>query len=116
VVAEIVVRHGHEFYDFEAKYVDDSVDLVVPAKLPGSFTEDAQALACAAFDALGCEGLARVDMFLAQGQLIINEVNTMPGFTPISMFPRMWNESGIDYPTLIDTLIQDALRRGTGLR
>ena len=78
--------------------------------------EHAQALACAAFDALDCEGLARVDMFLAGGDLVVNELNTMPGFTAISMFPRMWQESGMDYPTLVDYLLQDALRRGTGLR
>ena len=115
-VAEIIVRRGHDFYDYDAKYVDDSVDLVVPAKLPGDLTAQARELACAAFDALDCEGLARVDMFLAGGQLVVNELNTMPGFTTISMFPRMWQESGMDYPTLVDTLIQDALRRGTGLR
>lgn len=116
VIAEIVVKRGHEFYDYEAKYVDDSADLIVPARLPEGFAERAQDLAKQAFTALDCEGLARVDMFIAGGDIVINEVNTMPGFTPISMFPRMWQESGMDYPTLIDTLIQDALRRGTGLR
>jgi D-alanine-D-alanine ligase len=116
VIAEIVVRRGHDFYDYEAKYVDDSVDLIVPAALPAGFAQRAQELAKAAFLALDCEGLARVDMFIAGGEIVINEVNTMPGFTPISMFPRMWQESGLDYPTLIDTLIQDAMRRGTGLR
>lgn len=115
-VAEIVVKSGHEFYDYEAKYVDDSADLIVPARLPEGFTERAQDLACQAFTALDCEGLARVDMFITGGNIVINEVNTMPGFTPISMFPRMWQASGMDYPTLVDTLIQDALRRGTGLR
>ena len=71
----------------------------------------------AAFEALDCEGLARVDFFVtAAGDVLLNEVNTMPGFTPISMFPRMWAATGVDYPTLLDTLIADALRRGTGLR
>lgn len=116
VLAEIIVRDGHEFYDFEAKYVDDSVELSVPAKLDPTIAKRAQDLACAAFTAIDAEGLARVDMFITGDQIVINEINTMPGFTPISMFPRMWQESGIDYPTLVDGLIQDALRRGTGLR
>ena len=90
------------------------------ATLTDAQLAELQALAIAAFTACGCSGLARVDCFLDDSPggvgCVVNEVNTMPGFTPISMFPRMWNESGIDYPTLIDTLIQDALRRGTGLR
>ena len=74
-------------------------------------------LAVRAFDALGCEGLARCDFFLApDGRVLVNEVNTMPGFTSISMFPRVWAESGVDYPALVDRLVADALRRGTGLR
>lgn len=116
VIAEIVVREGHEFYDFEAKYVDDSVDLVVPANLPQDISDRVRALACQAFTALDCEGLARVDVFIQGDNIFINELNTMPGFTSISMFPRMWQESGKSYPELIDYLIQDALRRGTGLR
>ena len=79
-------------------------------------TKRAQDIACAAFAAIDGEGLARVDMFITGDQIVINEINTMPGFTPISMFPRMWNESGMSYPELIDYLISDALRRGTGLR
>ena len=116
VLAEIIVREGHEFYDFDAKYVDDSVELSVPAKLDSEITKRAQDIACAAFTAIDGEGLARVDMFITGDQIVINEINTMPGFTPISMFPRMWNESGMSYPELIDYLISDALRRGTGLR
>ena len=116
VCAEIIVREGHEFYDFEAKYVDDSVDLVVPADIPAEITQRVQDIACAAFDAIGGEGLARVDVFVAGDKIFINEINTMPGFTSISMFPRMWAHSGMDYPTLVDHLVQDALRRGTGLR
>lgn len=116
VLAEIIVREGHEFYDFEAKYVDDSVELSVPAKLDLAISKRAQEIACAAFTAIDAEGLARVDMFITGDQIVINEINTMPGFTPISMFPRMWNESGMSYPELIDYLISDALRRGTGLR
>lgn len=116
VIAEIVVREGHEFYDYEAKYVDDSVDLVVPANLPETISQQVRDLACKAFTALDCEGLARVDVFVQGDNVFINEINTMPGFTPISMFPRMWRETGKSYPELVDYLIQDALRRGTGLR
>ena len=116
-VAEIVVGGQHEFYDFDAKYLEDSAELVVPAELPIGIELELQAMAIRAFDALGCEGLARVDFFLdSTNRLIINEVNTMPGFTPISMYPRMWQVSGLEYGDLIDTLISDALRRGTGLR
>ena len=116
-VAEIIVGGQHEFYDFEAKYLEDSAELVVPAELSVDIELALQEMAIRAFDALGCEGLARVDFFLdSKNTLIINEVNTMPGFTPISMYPRMWQVSGIEYSVLIDTLISDALRRGTGLR
>ena len=115
--AEIIVNARHEFYDFEAKYLDDSATLVVPADLPANVEARVQRVAVAAFDALGCEGLARVDFFLgADGRLILNEANTMPGFTSISMFPRMWGVTEVDYPALVDRLVADALRRGTGLR
>ena len=115
--AEIIVRSAHEFYDFEAKYLDDSVELVVPAELPPGLEAEVQALAIRAFESLACEGLARVDFFVTgAGEVVVNEINTMPGFTPISMFPRMWAASGLDYPALIDHLVRDALLRGTGLR
>jgi D-alanine-D-alanine ligase len=117
VCAEIVVTGEHEFYDFEAKYLDDAADLVVPADLPADVADRVRELALRAFDALGCEGLARCDFFLDRdGRVLINEVNTMPGFTSISMFPRVWAESGVAYPELVDRLVADALRRGTGLR
>jgi D-alanine-D-alanine ligase len=117
VCAEIVVHGAHEFYDFEAKYLDDAADLVVPADLPVEVAERVRELAVRAFDSLSCEGLARCDFFVApDGRVLVNEVNTMPGFTSISMFPRVWAESGVDYPTLVDRLVADALRRGTGLR
>ena len=117
VFGEIRVREGHEFYTFEAKYLDDSVDLIVPADLSADVAEQMRRTAIAGFAALGCEGLARVDFFLTEaGEAIINEINTMPGFTAISMYPRMWGESGISYPALISALIGDALRRGVGLR
>lgn len=117
VCAEIVVKGDHEFYDFEAKYLDDAADLVVPADLDPAVSERVRDLAVRAFEALGCEGLARCDFFVApDGRVLVNEVNTMPGFTSISMFPRVWAESGVDYPELVDRLVVDALRRGTGLR
>ena len=76
-----------------------------------------QRLAVEAFEAASCEGLVRADFFLTEdGEFVINEINTMPGFTPISMYPRMWQESGVSYPELVDRLIQAALNRSTGLR
>lgn len=114
--AEIRVRAGHDFYDFEAKYLDDSADLIVPAEITDEITDEVRRLSTAAFDALGCEGLARVDFFVTPLDIVINEVNTMPGFTPISMFSRMWAASGMDYPGLVDHLVSDALRRAPGLR
>ncbi|MFL6240938.1 MAG: D-alanine--D-alanine ligase family protein [Actinomycetes bacterium] len=111
-----VTGAGHAFYDFEAKYLDDVTELDVPADLSAAVTKNVQDLACAAYDAIGCEGLARVDFFVDGNDVVVNEVNTMPGFTPYSMFPRMWAASGVDYQTLVDRLLQSALRRGTGLR
>ncbi len=117
VCAEIIVRPGHDFYDFEAKYLEDAADLVVPADLPAEVVDQVRSLAVRAFEGLACEGLARVDFFVtADGRAIVNEVNTMPGFTSISMFPRVWQAAGMSYPELVDHLIRDALRRGTGLR
>ncbi|WP_049574078.1 D-alanine--D-alanine ligase family protein [Streptomyces sp. SBT349] len=114
--AEIPPVSAHEFYDFEAKYID-SAEGIVPAPLTGEQTERVRELAVAAFDAASCEGLVRADFFLQHdGEFVINEINTMPGFTPISMFPRMWKATGVDYPELVDRLIQAALRRSTGLR
>lgn len=117
---EIVVEegHGHAFYDFEAKYLDESaVRLSCPADLPEETIAEVRRLAALAFDALGCEGLARVDCFVTEsGEVLINEINTMPGFTPHSMYPRMWEASGLSYPELIDELVQLALERPVGLR
>jgi D-alanine-D-alanine ligase len=118
VVAEITVQGDHDFYDFAAKYLpEESTVLDVPADLDEEVADEVRALATSAFDALSCEGLARVDFFLlGNGSIVVNEVNTMPGFTPTSMFPRVWAASGLDYPALVDRLLQLALRRGTGLR
>jgi len=117
-VGEIEVVQGHEFYDFEAKYLAESdVELSCPAKVPDHVADEVRRVSVAAFEAAGCEGLARVDCFYTDsGEVILNEINTMPGFTPLSMYPRMWAESGLDYPQLIDELIQLALARRTGLR
>ena len=117
VPAEIIVKGNHEFYDFDAKYLDDSADLVVPAKLESEIVNEVQTKAVQAFKALGCEGFARCDFFVKDGgEVFINELNTLPGFTSISMFPRMWQATGMTYPQIVETLIQDALRRGAGLR
>ena len=106
-----------EFYDFQAKYLDDVCEFDIPAKLDDATSERLRELAVAAFRALDGQGLARVDFFVGpDGELTVNEVNTMPGFTPISMYPRMWAVTGIDYPTLLATLVETALARGTGLR
>jgi D-alanine-D-alanine ligase len=106
-----------EFYDFEAKYLDDVCEFDIPAKLDDEVTERVRELAVAAFRALDGQGLARVDFFVGPtGELTVNEVNTMPGFTPISMYPRAWAVTGVDYPTLLTTLVETALARGVGLR
>ena len=117
-VGEIQVHDNHAFYDFEAKYLAEAdVDLSCPADVPEEVAKEVQRLAAEAFEALGCEGLARVDCFYTDdGRVIINEINTMPGFTPTSMYPRMWAASGLDYPDLIDELLSLALERRTGLR
>ncbi|MEV6106569.1 D-alanine--D-alanine ligase family protein [Streptomyces sp. NPDC051940] len=116
VPAEIPPVSAHDFYDFEAKYID-SADGLVPAPLTPEETARVQELAVQAFEAVSGEGLVRADFFLTEsGEFVINEINTMPGFTPISMYPRMWQESGLSYPELVDRLIQAALRRSTGLR
>lgn len=112
-----VAGGGHEFYDFNAKYVDDAADLSCPADLPDEAIARVRELAAVAFDAVGAEGLSRVDFFYTpEGELIINEINTMPGFTPKSMYPQMWKASGLGYAELIDELIYLALHRKTGLR
>jgi len=107
---------GVGVYDFETKYLDDTAELEVPAAVDRETENLLRDLAIRTFDALDCQGLARVDFFLAEDGPVVNEINTMPGFTTISMFPRMWNASGVDYPTLVATMVETALARGTGLR
>ncbi|VEG43338.1 D-alanine--D-alanine ligase [Mycolicibacterium flavescens] len=104
------------FYDFATKYLEDAAELDVPAKVDDDVAEAVRRLSIQAFNAIDCQGLARVDFFLTDDGPVINELNTMPGFTTISMYPRMWAASGVDYPTLLATMVETALKRGTGLR
>ena len=104
------------FYDFATKYLDDAAELDVPAKVDDEVADAVRELAIRAFQAIDGQGLARVDFFLTEDGPVINEINTMPGFTTISMYPRMWAASGVDYPTLLATMVDTALARGTGLR
>lgn len=115
---EIVVVGGHEFYDFEAKYLDEgSVRIIAPADVAPAVRDEVRRMAAVAFEAAGCEGLSRVDCFVTDdGSVIVNEINTMPGFTPFSMYPQAWAASGLAYPELIDELVQLALERPLGLR
>lgn len=109
VAGEIVIT-GREFYDFEAKYLDaPGIELVCPADLTVDELAELQRLSIRAFEAIDGAGLARVDFFLTETGFVLNEINTMPGFTSISMFPRCWQETGLSYSDLIDELIQVAL-------
>ncbi|HEY3895108.1 MAG TPA: D-alanine--D-alanine ligase family protein [Pseudonocardiaceae bacterium] len=113
----VVAEGSAGWYDFDAKYLDDACEFDIPAKLGDNVTAELQATAVAVFRALDCQGLARVDFFVGpDGALTVNEINTMPGFTPISMYPRMWAVTGLDYPSLLSILIDTAIARGTGLR
>lgn len=114
-VGEIRVA-GVGVYDFETKYLVDTAELDVPAAVEPETGNLLRELAIRTFRALDCQGLARVDFFLTADGPVVNEINTMPGFTTISMFPRMWSASGVDYPTLVATMVDTALARGTGLR
>ncbi|WP_406231724.1 D-alanine--D-alanine ligase family protein [Nocardia sp. NBC_01009] len=122
VVAEIRMPDAdadadvRDFYDFDTKYLDDVCEFDIPAKLDDYVSDSIRELAVQAFRALDCQGLARVDFFVTADGPVINEINTMPGFTSISMYPRMWEATGIDYASLVSTLIETALARGTGLR
>jgi D-alanine-D-alanine ligase len=116
LLAEVRVVRDHEFYDFEAKYLEDSCEFDIPAGLPDHITRQVQEYACRTFAALDCAGLARVDFFVTpELEIYLNEINTMPGFTSTSMFPRMWAAAGLEYPKLVSRLIRTALARGTGL-
>ncbi len=110
---EVVPQHGHEFYSYEAKYLDDDgARLDIPAQVTEAESTEIRRVAIAAYTSLYCEGMARVDMFLqADGQVLLNEVNTIPGFTKISMYPKLWEISGITYSQLINRLIELAFER-----
>ncbi|MFR9190623.1 MAG: hypothetical protein ACLVL7_10675 [Anaerotruncus massiliensis (ex Togo et al. 2019)] len=106
-----IVPH-HEFYDYEGKYLDDSTDLFIPARIPKETSEAIRTAAVRAFAAMGCTGLARVDFFAERdGGIILNEINTLPGFTSISMYPKLFEAAGVPYPELIDRLIRLALEK-----
>ena len=108
---EIIPKH--EFYSYEAKYIDENgAALQIPAILPQKKIKEVQSLAVKAFQTLCCEGMARVDFFLdKKNKFFVNEINTIPGFTKISMYPKLWEKSGIPYPMLIDRLIRLAIER-----
>jgi len=109
IVGEVVP--AHEFYDYEAKYLVEGSKLVIPAQIPDEISEQIRRYAVQAFKAIGCAGMARVDFFLQGSSILLNEINTIPGFTPISMYPKLWEASGIPYAKLIDRLIELALER-----
>jgi D-alanine-D-alanine ligase len=116
VVGEVIP--GHEFYDFEAKYLDESLKLEIPAPVPAGVRDRVRELSLRAFQALDCEGFARVDFFYeeATGRVLLNEVNTIPGFTPKSMFPMLWAASGLSYPDLVARLVDLATERHAARR
>ncbi|GAB3686874.1 D-alanine--D-alanine ligase family protein [Nocardiopsis oceani] len=114
--AEVHVAEGFDFYDFEAKYLSTS-GLTIPAEIPEEAVARLRKMAADVFEAMGCEGLARVDFFYTEdGRVLVNELNTMPGFTPSSAFPQMWGATGLDYTALVERMITTALRRNPGLR
>jgi len=112
VPGEVIVG-GHEFYDYEAKYTEGGMQLVAPAQIPGGAAMELQRIARAAYAAIDAAGMARVDFFLERGteRLLLNEINTIPGFTPTSVYPKLWAASGLPYEQLLDRLIQLALER-----
>jgi len=115
-IGEIQILGHHEFYDFEAKYLDDATEVIVPAQIPADIAESIRAKALLAFAALGCEGLARVDFFYSSaGEIIINEINTMPGFTSTSVFPKLMAAAGVSYSDIITRLLQAAATRELGV-
>jgi D-alanine-D-alanine ligase len=114
---QVLIGGGEEFYDFEAKYLDTAIDMAIPPPIPDGAIAEIRRLAAAAFDAVSCEGLARVDFFYTTGgEIIVNEINTMPGLSPTSYFQKMWEASGMPFSQLIDRLLQTALKKQPGLR
>jgi D-alanine-D-alanine ligase len=116
VPAQVLVGGGADFYDFGAKYLAADTGVAIPPPIPAQHAEQIRQLACATFDALSCEGLARVDFFYTpDGRILLNEINTMPGMTSASAFPVMWAATGLPLPKLVDRILQTALRKGRGL-
>ena len=117
IPGQLLIEGGEEFWDFEAKYLDEASGMAIPALIPAKAQEEVRRLAAEAFDAVSCEGLARVDFFYTpDGQIMINEINTIPGLSPASYFQKMWEASGLPFGQLIDRLLQTALRKRPGLR
>ena len=117
VPGQVVVDAGSLFYDFEAKYLAQGTTMAIPAPIPATAAAQIRQMACTAFEAISCEGLARVDFFYTPaGAILVNEINTMPGMTPTSAFPMMWAATGLPLPQLIDRIIQTALRKRPGPR
>jgi len=116
LVGQVVIDPRFEFYDFESKYLDNATRVDIPAALPEGTKQEIQQSAIKAFKALGCSGLARVDFFITHaGEIVINELNTTPGFTPTSVFPKLFQASGVQYSEIISHLIDSALRRTNGV-
>jgi D-alanine-D-alanine ligase len=112
---QLVIEGGEEFYDFEAKYLDPSGSMQIPAPVPAAVIDEVRRLAAAAFDAVSCQGFARVDFFYAaDGTILVNEINTIPGLTATSYFPKMWEATGLPLPQLLDRMIATALRKRPG--
>ena len=112
---QLVIEGGEEFYDFEAKYLDPAGSMAIPAPVPAAVIEEIRRLAAVAFDAVSCEGFARVDFFYTrEGTVLVNEINTIPGMTATSYFPKMWEATGLPLPQLLDRMITTALRRRPG--
>jgi D-alanine-D-alanine ligase len=107
-VGEIKIKEDFEYYDFDAKYISDGAELIVPALLQPHVAHEVQQLAIRIFELLGCAGYARIDFFLDGERIVFNEVNTIPGFTPISMFARMWSQAGIGFPHIVNQLVRSA--------
>jgi D-alanine-D-alanine ligase len=117
IPAQVLIGGDAEFYDFQAKYLEADTAMAIPPPIGSDAIEEVRRLACAAFDALSCEGLARVDFFYTpQSRVVLNEINTMPGMTSASAFPLMWEATGLTLPQLWDRIIQTALRKRPGLR
>ncbi len=109
--SEIRVKQPHTFYNFEAKYLDDSAELLVPAEIAPALSAKVQDMAIEVFEVMGCASLARVDFFVRGDEVLVNEINTMPGFTEISMYPRMFVATGVSYQQLVDDLVTEAKSR-----